>query len=107
MTKTLEIPTSTFSPRRNGRNNKIVPPTPKSMRTLHAEAIREKIARMAAENMDSMVQAQINIASNEKLAYSPSAFKGLLEHSIGRPTESIELKGRIGIVQLIKNLDNE
>jgi len=83
--------------------------------TLYAIKFKEKIAELAYTRANEMIQAQIDAAigvTAEKydrktgdLYYveegpNPTAFKGIIEHVIGRPKETVALEVGGGLVKL-------
>lgn len=95
---------------------------PKTVRTIQAEYIREKIAKRLADELDPIIDAQILAAKGEAIQTSwnektgettvsgtPSvpAFKNLLEQVVGRPKETVEHQGKLSIVDLVRNLEDD
>ena len=99
-----------------GRGNK-----PKTVRTLAADKIRDKIAQALADNIDEILKAQIDAAKGISIQTTEApngvttvygkpdiqAAKGLIEQAIGRPKETIEHKGNLGIVGIINQLEGD
>ena len=77
---------------------------PIATKTLITQKVRERIAQKIAEHLDPMIDAQIQLATKQA---NTNAFRFLLEHSIGKPKETIEHQGQMGIVSLVARLEKE
>jgi hypothetical protein len=95
---------------------------PIATKTLITQKIRERIAQSVAEKLDPILDGLINAAignitlektdSRGKVYYTDvppdtNAARLLLEHTIGRPKETIQHQGALGIVALIQSLSTE
>lgn len=94
--------------------------------TLIARRIKDRITEKLNAQIDPIIDAQIeasigrmklnrldidrygNVSSStSETAPSFQSAKLLLEYSIGKPKESLEIKGQVGIVHLIKSLESK
>jgi hypothetical protein len=95
---------------------------PVATKTLLTQMMRERIAQKIAEKLDPIIDAQISAAignlvltrtdfkgrkSVSELAPDTNAARLLFEHSIGKPKETIQYQGAIGIVALVAQLERE
>lgn len=110
-----------FSAQKNGKKDALKKTKPKSMRTLHAEVIREKIAHFTASKIDGILEAMERSATGNtwvskeskdgtfksQLPPDVNAAKLLIETTSGRPTQQVEMKAVIGIVDLVQQLEEE
>lgn len=109
-----------FAPQKNGTWDPKKKTKPKSMRTLHAEIIREKIAQFTASKIDNILQAMEQSATGNTIVWqdtkdgrferslppSVEAAKLFIEHTSGKPTQPVEMKAVVGIVDLVKQLES-
>lgn len=93
---------------------------PKTTRTLQAEYIRNKIAERLAQEIEPILEAQIQAAKGTSIQITETpqgvstvtgrvdvtAAKSLFEQVLGRPKETVEHKGNVGLVSLISKLEN-
>lgn len=95
---------------------------PKVMKTVQAEAIREKFIEMVQSRHEALIEAQIKSALGEVVLWrtdhegktttmntapDTQAAKFLYENAIGRPKERIEHSGAIGLVALVARLEQD
>lgn len=94
---------------------------PKSMRTIHADKIRDKIAEYTSSKIEPILEAMSLAATGnvwieketkdgifkEQRAPDVNAARLLIENASGRPTQQLEMKAMIGIVDLVKQLEEE
>lgn len=95
---------------------------PKTVRTIQAEYIRNKIAERLSEEALDIINAQIEAAKGTAVQITDgpqgtttvtgrvdvNAAKSLFEQVLGRPKETVEHKGNVGLLSLISKLeDNE
>jgi hypothetical protein len=94
---------------------------PKTVRTIQAEYIRNKIAERLSEEALAVINAQIEAAKGTAVLTTegPSgvttsygkpdvnAAKSLFEQVLGRPKETVEHKGNVGLLSLITKLEND
>lgn len=95
---------------------------PKSVNTVRADAIRNKIVEIAHEEAEGMVRAMAKAAKGEVFITKElsdgrtmteqrppdvNAYRALTEQAIGKPKETIDLVAKVGIVQLVQQLEVE
>lgn len=89
-------------------------------KTLITQMIRERMVQKIVEKLDPILDAQIQAAigslkltrtdfqgrqSISELAPDTNAARLLFEHTIGKPKETIQHQGGIGIVELVAQLE--
>ena len=95
---------------------------PLATKTLITQKVRERIAARVAEQIDPILDGLINAAIG-KIALEKTDTKGrvyytdvppdtnaarlLLEHSIGKPKETIQHQGAIGVLALVQSLERD
>ena len=107
------------------KGNSLSPGRPKSIATIAGERMRNALAVMVEKEFKPIVLGQIDAAKGivveeevtlkdgtkvpryYKRAPDGQAVKLLIEHSIGRPKEQIDLKANVSIIELVMNLEVE
>jgi len=75
---------------------------PIATKTLLTQLIRERIVQKVAEYLDPIIDAQVQAAIKES---NTNAARFLIEHSVGKPKETVEHQGGMGLVALVAELE--
>jgi len=109
-----------YSPQKIDRSNKVY--RPKMMHTARAEYIKNHLVERMSEESIEIINAQIEAAKGKSVQVTDSekfgvttvtgipnvnAAKLLFEQVLGRPKETHEVKGTVGILNLVMSLEKD